>query len=69
MQLTRIDPTAPNVTGVLSFTDPADEAAAWFGGFGLVESGIAEVHERRPADGDPAYAGALPRCGAVARRP
>jgi hypothetical protein len=45
------------------------EVAAWLDGLELVEPGIVEVHQWRPAPGDPDYPEGMPLLGAVARKP
>ncbi len=45
------------------------EIARWLDGLELVEPGIVEVHQWRPAPGDRAYPEGLPLLGAVARKP
>jgi S-adenosyl methyltransferase len=48
-----------------------DRAAvtAWFTGLELIEPGVVELDQWRPAEGDPRYDGVLPMYGAVARKP
>jgi hypothetical protein len=48
--------------------DHAD-IARWLDGLELVEPGIVEVHQWRPAPGDPDYPEGMPLLGAVARKP
>jgi hypothetical protein len=44
------------------------EVAAWFAGLELVDPGIVEVHQWRPAPGDPEFPDGVPLLGAVARK-
>jgi hypothetical protein len=44
------------------------EVTSWFDGLELVEPGVVEVDEWRPADDDPPYAGVMPLYGAVGRK-
>jgi trans-aconitate methyltransferase len=46
-----------------------DQVTRWFAGLELVDPGIVEVHQWRPAPGDPDYPGGMPLLGAVARKP
>jgi hypothetical protein len=45
------------------------EVASWLAGLEVVEPGIVEVHQWRPAPGDPDYPEGMPLLGAVARKP
>lgn len=45
------------------------EVARWLAGLDLVEPGIVEAHQWRPAPGDRDYPDGLPLLGAVARKP
>ena len=45
------------------------EVASWFDGLELIEPGLVEVDQWRPAPGDPEYDGVLPLYGAVGRKP
>jgi hypothetical protein len=51
------------------FLRDREQVAAWFCGLELVDPGIVEVHQWRPAPGDTAYPAGLPLLGAVARKP
>ncbi len=46
-----------------------DEVAGWLDGLEVVEPGIVDVDEWRPADGDPEYPDGMPLYGVVARKP
>jgi hypothetical protein len=48
-----------------------DRAAvtSWFDGLELIEPGVVELDQWRPAEGDPLYDGVLPMYGAVGRKP
>ena len=46
-----------------------DQVVRWFTGLELVDPGIVEVHQWRPAPGDSDYPGGMPLLGAVARKP
>lgn len=48
--------------------DPA-QVARWFAHLDLVEPGLVELHQWRPAPGDPECHDGLPLLGAVARKP
>jgi S-adenosyl methyltransferase len=45
------------------------QVARWFAGLELVDPGIVEVHQWRPAPGDPRFPDGMPLLGAVARKP
>jgi hypothetical protein len=45
------------------------EVAYWLAGLELVEPGLVEVHQWRPAPGDQKYPEGIPLLGAVARKP
>ncbi len=45
------------------------EVAGWFTGLELVEPGLVEAHQWRPAPGDRDYPDGMPLLGAVARKP
>jgi hypothetical protein len=45
------------------------QVARWFAGLELVDPGIVEVHQWRPAPGDPRFPAGMPLLGAVARKP
>jgi hypothetical protein len=45
------------------------QVARWFAGLELVDPGIVEVHQWRPAPGDPEFPDGVPLLGAVARKP
>lgn len=45
------------------------EVAGWLAGLELIEPGIVEVHQWRPAPGDLDYPEGMPLLGAVARKP
>jgi hypothetical protein len=45
------------------------EVTSWLAGLELVEPGLVEVHQWRPAPGDPDYPEGMPLLGAVARKP
>ena len=68
----RLSPAAQrwNSTGALPviLRDPA-QVARWFTPLELVEPGLVEVHQWRPAPGDPACPDGVPLLGAVARKP
>ena len=51
------------------FLRDRSQVSAWFGGLELVDPGLVEVNNWRPAPGDPKYPGGLPLLAAVARRP
>ena len=51
------------------FLRDRDEVARWLAGLELVEPGIVEVHQWRPAPGDRDYPDGMPLLGAVARKP
>jgi hypothetical protein len=51
------------------FVRDRGEVARWLDGLELVEPGIVEVHEWRPARGDRDYPAGLPLLGVVARKP
>ena len=51
------------------FLRDRDQVARWFTGLELVDPGIVEVHQWRPAPGDPDYPDGMPLFGAVARKP
>jgi S-adenosyl methyltransferase len=55
--------------GVQVFLRGRDEMSGWFDGLDLVEPGLVEVDQWRPAPGDPVYPGGLPLLAAVARKP
>jgi S-adenosyl methyltransferase len=46
-----------------------DQVVRWFGGLELVDPGIVEVHQWRPAPGDCDYPDGMPLLCAVARKP
>ena len=46
-----------------------DQVVRWFTGLELVDPGIVEVHQWRPAPGDSDYQDGMPLLGAVARKP
>jgi S-adenosyl methyltransferase len=59
-----------NQLGVLPvFLRDRDQVACWLAGLELVEPGIVEVHQWRPAPGDPDYPEGMPLLAAVARKP
>jgi trans-aconitate methyltransferase len=45
------------------------QVTRWFVGLELVDPGIVEVHQWRPAPGDPRFPDGMPLLGAVARKP
>jgi hypothetical protein len=45
-----------------------DQVVRWFAGLELVDPGTVEVHQWRPAAGEPDYPGGMPLLGAVARK-
>jgi hypothetical protein len=45
------------------------QVVRWFAGLELVDPGIVEVHQWRPAPGDPEFPDGMPLLGAVARKP
>ena len=51
------------------FLRDRDQVARWLSGLELVEPGIVEVHQWRPAPGDRDYPEGLPLLAAVARKP
>jgi hypothetical protein len=51
------------------FLRDRDEVARWLSGLELVEPGLVEVHQWRPAPGDQDYPDGMPLLGAVARKP
>jgi len=51
------------------FLRDRDQVARWFTGLELIDPGIVEVHQWRPAPGDPDYPEGMPLFGAVARKP
>jgi trans-aconitate methyltransferase len=51
------------------FLRDCDQVARWFAGLELVDPGIVEVHQWRPAPGDPEFPDGVPLLGAVARKP
>ena len=51
------------------FLRDRDEVVCWFTGLELIDPGIVEVHEWRPAPGDPKFPDTIPLLGAVARKP
>ena len=51
------------------FVRDRDEVARWLDGLELVEPGIVEVHQWRPARGDHDRPVGIPLLGAVARKP
>jgi hypothetical protein len=51
------------------FARDRGEVARWLDGLELVEPGIVEVHQWRPARGDGDYPSGMPLVGAVARKP
>ena len=48
--------------------EPA-EVGAWFSGLELIDPGLVELHQWRPAPGDPEFPDGLPLLAAVARKP
>jgi len=58
-----------NQMGTPVFLCDRGEIARWLAGLDLVEPGIVEVHQWRPAPGDRDYPDGLPLLGAVARKP
>lgn len=54
---------------VQAFLRDRGEVARWLAGLELVEPGIVEVHQWRPAPGDRDYPEGMPLLGAVARKP
>ena len=51
------------------FLRDRDEVALWFAGLELVDPGIVDVDQWRPAPGDPVFPDGIPLLGAVARKP
>jgi len=51
------------------FLRDRDEVACWFAGLELIDPGIVEVDQWRPAPGDPGFPDSIPLLGAVARKP
>jgi hypothetical protein len=51
------------------FLRDRDQVVRWFTGLELIDPGIVEVHQWRPAPGDPDYPEGMPLFGAVARKP
>ena len=51
------------------FLRDRDEVALWFAGLELVDPGIVDVNQWRPAPGDPTFPDGIPLLGAVARKP
>ncbi len=59
-----------NQLGTLpAFLRDRDQVARWLDGLELAEPGIVEVHQWRPAPGEPDYPGGMPLLAAVARKP
>jgi hypothetical protein len=51
------------------FLRDREQVSRWLGGLDLVDPGLVEVQQWRPAPGAPDYPGGLPLLGAVARKP
>jgi hypothetical protein len=51
------------------FLRDCEQVGRWFAGLELVDPGIVEVHQWRPAPGDPEFPDGVPLLGAVARKP
>lgn len=58
-----------NIVHIPLFLRDREEVARWLDGLELVEPGIVEVHQWRPAPGDRDYPAGMPLLGAVARKP
>jgi S-adenosyl methyltransferase len=51
------------------FLRDRNEVACWFAGLELIDPGIVEVEQWRPAPGDPKFPDSIPLLAAVARKP